>query len=80
MNQIAQPEKHQVQHRIHRSRGDPGVLAIREWILLEQADANRRWVNLAGEELTKKQGEAVMLAKLLKTIDEIPLIKEQGAK
>lgn len=60
---------------LHRSRLDEGPRAMRELVLFRIDAVNSVWYNAAGEELLQYQGEMRSLRKMLRMIDDGPLIK-----
>lgn len=65
----SKPEQHEQEARIYQARGDAGVMAVREWLFREQGETNAKWVGMTGDDLVKLQGEAKIIARLIKVID-----------
>lgn len=60
---------------VHQHRLDEGVRAVRDWLVDRQGVIGARWTGLADRELYNMQGEAKLVAELLRVIDHGPRIK-----
>ncbi|MBK8772214.1 MAG: hypothetical protein IPM06_17570 [Rhizobiales bacterium] len=79
MNVIRQ-EQHKIELSIFLCRNEGGLQAMRDWLYLRQARINTEWIGMAGDDLIREQGEARVVARLIKLIDDGPAIKQlQGA-
>jgi AMMECR1 domain-containing protein len=73
---IAREGEYLLQRRIFENRADAGIVALREWLAVKVAANNSRWPTLTGEELTRLQGECVLLNNITKLIDVGPRTQE----
>lgn len=73
---IAREELFKIEHGVFQCRLDAGTQFIRSWLIEQQARVNRDWPQLAGDDLIRLQGEARMLAKLVKLIEQGPSHKQ----
>ncbi|MBK8772865.1 MAG: hypothetical protein IPM06_21405 [Rhizobiales bacterium] len=79
MNVIKQ-EQHKTELNIFQCRNEGGLQAMRDWLYARQARINTEWIGMAGDDLIREQGEARVVARLIKLIDDGPAIKQlQGA-
>lgn len=60
---------------VHRHRHDEGLRALRALVWMRRDTVNEKWIDSSGEELLQYQGEARALRKLLRMIDDGPIIK-----
>lgn len=74
-DQVAKQALHEAELDIFRCRTDEGVRAVRTWLFERTAEANRKWPGSTGEDLTRLQGEARLLTRLVEVIDRGPAIK-----
>ena len=74
---LSKEERFKQEHTIFQSRSDPGLQSMRAWLYDRQAEVNSKWPNMSGEDLTRLQGEAGLLARLVKLIDKGPSIPQQ---
>ena len=56
-------------------RHEGGLQALRDWLYLRQARINTEWVGMVGDDLIREQGEARIVARMIKLIDIGPAIK-----
>lgn len=75
MSEINKPEQHDREVQIFSSRHEPGVCAVWEWLRMRRAWCDRQWSQLAGDDLTRLQGEAQAITSLLRVIENGPRIK-----
>ena len=79
MNVIKQ-EQHKTELNIFQCRNEGGLQAMRDWLYARQVRINTEWIGMAGDDLIREQGEARVVARLIKLIDDGPAIKQlQGA-
>ena len=74
---LTKEERHVQEHRIFQSRGEPGIAVFRDWLYDRQAELNRKWPDSIGEDLAKMQGEASLIARMIKMIEKGPTIPQQ---
>lgn len=55
---------------LHNSISDPGTRALLSLLRLKQDSLNRSWLDLAGDDLTRAQGEAQTVRTVLRWITE----------
>lgn len=56
-------------------RSEPGVQEMRKWLFWKRDDITDKWPELTGDDLTQLQGEARLVKKMIKMIDQGPQIK-----
>jgi hypothetical protein len=77
---VIKQEQHKTELNIFLCRNEGGIQAMRDWLYLRQARINTEWVGMVGDDLIREQGEARIVARLIKLIDDGPAIKQlQGA-
>jgi hypothetical protein len=59
-------------------RHEPGLQEIRTWLFWKRDDITDRWTELEGNDLLKLQGEARLVKKMIKMIDQGPTIIPRG--
>ena len=74
----AKPEQHALELVIHLARVEGGVIAMRDWLVMQRDANNKAWPSAQPQEVPALQGEARMIAKLLRTIEEGPKLKQVG--
>ena len=74
---LSKEARHDQEHKIFQCRSEPGIQVFREWLYDEQGRVNSKWPSMTGEDLTRLQGEAGLLARLLKMIEKGPSIPQQ---
>lgn len=74
---IAKEAEHQLQMTVFTSRADRGVQAMLELLQTEQIKLNSQWPSKSGDDLTRAQGEAQQLTKLIKIITKGPTLQEK---
>lgn len=72
---IVKPDQYAQEVKIFLCRHEAGLQALREWIMDRQAVINSAWPSKEDAELTRMQGEARLLEKLVKLMDVGPSIK-----
>ena len=78
---ITKQERHQQELDITRSRHEPGIIAVHKWLCRERDDITARWFDKSGEDLVRLQGEAKIIARLIRVIEQGPTIKQlEGSK
>lgn len=73
---IAKEAQHQNEVALHQLRFEGGVQAARAWLIERQAEIHLRWPDMTGDDLMRMQGEAKLIARLLRLIDHGPTIKQ----
>ncbi|MBK8772086.1 MAG: hypothetical protein IPM06_16915 [Rhizobiales bacterium] len=77
---VIRQEQHKTELNIFQCRNEGGLQAMRDWLYARQARINTEWVGMVGDDLIREQGEARVVARLIKLIDDGPAIKQlQGA-
>ena len=72
---IAKAEQHEQEARIHACRSEAGLAAMYAWLCTRRDALNAKWPTAVGEELLQMQGEARVLAKQIRLIEQGPSIK-----
>ena len=73
---LSNPEKHALELGIFQLRSEAGMQKFREWLLNRQSYLNSQWPSAVGDELLQMQGEAKLLQKQLKLLENGPTFKE----
>lgn len=72
-------DRHEQEARIFTLRHEAGVQTVRDWLYTKRDYINRTWPQLPPDsELARVQGEARLVAHLIKIIDAGPSSKTQG--
>ena len=74
---LSKEERFKQEHTIFQSRADLGLQTLRTWLYDRQAEINLKWPGMAGEDLIRLQGEAGLIARLIKMVDKGPTIPQQ---
>lgn len=74
---LSKEERFKQEHTIFQSRADLGLQTLRSWLYDRQAEVNSKWHGMTGEDLIRVQGEASLLARLIKMIDKGPTISQE---
>jgi len=69
-------EQYKTETNIFLCRHEPGVQALRAWLHARRDRINTEWVGMVGDELIREQGEARVVAKMIRLIDDGPTIKQ----
>lgn len=72
---IVKPEQHKNELDVFLCRNEGGIQAMRSWLYSRRERINTEWIGMVGDELTREQGEARLVAKLIRMIDDGPTIK-----
>lgn len=72
---VIKAEQHKTELDIFLCRNEGGLRAMRDWLYARQARINTEWLGMVGDDLTREQGEARLVSKLIKLIDDGPSIK-----
>lgn len=72
---IAKKEQHEQEAKIFALRNEAGLQTLRAWLIDRREVINQLWPRTWGDELTRLQGEATQVVKLIRMIDEGPTIK-----
>ncbi len=76
---ISKQEQHGLEIAVFNQRGEAGLVKMREWLYDQQARVNREWPNAIGDEVLKLQGEAKLLQRIVKMLEQGPTIKQLEA-
>lgn len=76
MSEVSKAEQYGQEQAMFERQHDPGVLAVRAWLYGRQGSINSQWPSLSGEELLRLQGEARVVAKMIRLIEHGPAIKK----
>ena len=79
MSEVSKPEQHEHELVIHASRHEAGLYAMHQWLHGRQKVLSARWPSALGEDLTRMQGEALTINRLIKLIELGPTVKVQHA-
>lgn len=77
---IAKEELFDIELAVHASRHEAGSGALYAWLRQREVDLNTRWSQLEGEDLTRLQGEARLVARMLKLLVHGPALKPKPAQ
>jgi hypothetical protein len=77
---ISKEGKYDAEVAVHASRHEHGLGALRDWLYIRRDEINTNWPNIVGDELSTLQGEAKMVARLIKLIEQGPAIKPERSK
>ena len=72
---IIKAEQHKSEMDIFLCRHEGGLQAMRSWLYARRDRINTEWTGMTGDDLVRKQGEALAVAKLIRMIDDGPTIK-----
>ena len=72
---IIKAEQHKTETDIFLCRHEGGLQAMRDWLYARRDRINTEWTGMTGDDLVRKQGEALAIAKLIRMIDDGPTIK-----
>jgi len=72
---IAKQQQHEQEQAMYLLRHEPGLQALRAWIYDKRDQINNKWYNSSGDELLRWQGEARIVAALIRMLDVGPAIK-----
>ena len=80
MSDITKPEQYANELAIFQLRYEQGLQAMREWLYRRRDQINREWPGIDQDlhTLTRLQGEARAVAKLIRLIDIGPAVKPIG--
>lgn len=76
MSTIVRQEEHDLQRTVFQSRHEGGLQAIRSLLYMRRDKLNAEWPNAAPEGLSRLQGQAKEVARLIALIDEGPKVRE----
>ena len=77
MSDLTKQGQYELEAKIHSYLPDPGVQAIREWLVSARDALNGLWPRLSGDKLLQSQGYAGTLNDLLRIIDSGPKLSRQ---
>lgn len=72
---IAHEDRHANEIAIFTLRGEPGLQEMRKWLYTKRDEITDKWIDLAGDDLLKLQGEARLVKRMIKLIDHGPQVK-----
>ena len=75
---ISKPERHANEVAVFLHRGDAGAQALRTWMYARRDELNEQWMDMVGEDLTRAQGEAKVVKRVIRLIDQGPTIKGEA--
>lgn len=73
---IAKQERYDLENAVFAARADIGADAIRRWLYMRRDEVNQKWPSAAGDELAQMQGEAKLIARMIKLIEQGPTISQ----
>ena len=73
---IVKEEQYELEVKILQQARDGGTAPVRAWLYIAQAKVNSMWPGAIGEELYRLQGEARLITRLLKVIDNGPAYRK----
>ena len=77
MTEVNKTEQHTLEWTIFLARGEAGLQAMRTWLYARRDQINKEWPGIDDvNALSKLQGEAKAVAKLIKLIDTEPAFKQ----
>ena len=68
-------DRHVNEIAIYTLRGEPGLQEMRKRLYAMRDEISDKWTDLTGDDLLKLQGEARLVKKLIRMIDQGPIIK-----
>jgi hypothetical protein len=68
--------QHTQELEIFSYRAEAGLQVLKAWLYRERDRVNQSWPNLVAEDLSRAQGEAKCITRLIKLIEIGPTIKE----
>lgn len=77
---ISKEAQYECEVAVFANRHEQGLQNLRKWLFDKQAEINTKWMDLAGDDLLKMQGEAKLIQRQLKLIDSGPTIKQEAVK
>ena len=75
---ITKEDRHTQEHKIFQARGEIGIIVFRDWLYDRQTEINRKWPEMAGDDLIRIQGEARLIARQIKMIEKGPTVPQQS--
>jgi hypothetical protein len=54
---------------VHQLAHEPGLNAMRDLLFIRRDEINKQWLDASGDALSKLQGEAKLVDKLIRVID-----------
>ena len=69
---IAHEERSKNEAAIFTLRAEAGLQEMRKWLYAKRDDISDRWVDLAGDDLIQLKGEARIIRRMIKMIDQGP--------
>ena len=70
-------ERFETEHQIFQTRVETGLQAMRSWLFARREEINLKWPGMIAEDLTRMQGEALLVNRLIKMIDVGPTIPRE---
>ena len=73
---IIKAEQYKTETDIFLCRHEGGLQALRTWLFARRDRINTEWAGMTGDDLTREQGEARLVAKLIRMIDDGPTLRQ----
>lgn len=73
---VSKKEQFEQETAIFQCRAEMGLLKMRDWLYARRDQISNSWMDLTGDDLTKIQGEARLIKKQIKLLEQGPTIKE----
>jgi len=71
----AHEDRHANEIAIYTLRSEPGLQEMRKWLYAKRDEISDKFMELGMDDLPKMQGEARLVKKMIKMIDQGPQIK-----
>lgn len=75
---IAHEERFKNEAAIFSLRAEVGMQEVRKWLYAKRDDITDKWVDLAGDDLIQLKGEARVIRRMIKMIDQGPTTKGEA--
>ena len=69
--------RHDVELAVFASRHDGSAHALRDWLYIRRDEINSSWYAAFGDDLIRLQGEAKLISRLIKLIEQGPSIQPE---
>lgn len=77
---MIKPEQYKTETDIFLCRHEAGIQAMRDWLYARRDRINTEWVGMVGDDLVREQGEARVVNRMIRLIENGPTVKQiQGA-
>lgn len=74
----AHEERFKNEAAIFTLRAEAGVQEVRKWLYARRDDVTDRWTDLAGDDLVQLKGEARIIKRMIRMIDQGPTTKGEA--